>query len=315
MSSINDGFYVLDREWRFTYVSDRYCEMVGMPQSSLLGQNIGNLFPDTVKTEAYEQCHRAMSKQTPLQFDFYSPWNCWHDHRIYPSPTGITVFLADITARKQAELTLIEQKKLLELIASGQPLKECLFALCTSVTKLNPSTRACFLLVDGQQQAFKSAIAPNLPPSFVQGLKNTPIHDLCNNTAHWRDLCIAHGILAHHFTPVLGNDNLPLGFFLLCFNAAQIPTDWEHQLAFGSQVASIVFERDRESVFRDMANHAPMMVWMTDSTGYCTFLSQSWYDFSGQTEKTSLGFGWLDTVHPSDRELAQNCFSQSQQTR
>ncbi|MES1026135.1 PAS domain S-box protein [Gloeocapsa sp. BRSZ] len=142
----------------------------------------------------------------------------------------------------------------------------------------------------------------------MQGLKNTPIHDLCNNTAHWRDLCIAHGILAHHFTPVLGNDNLPLGFFLLCFNAAQIPTDWEHQLAFGSQVASIVFERDRESVFRDMANHAPMMVWMTDSTGYCTFLSQSWYDFSGQTEKTSLGFGWLDTVHPSDRELAQNAF-------
>lgn len=104
LASINDGFYTLDRNWCFTYVNDRYCQMVRMQPSDLLGQNIWKLFPDAVNTEAYVQFHQAMTDQTPRQFDYlYAPWNCWHDHRIYPSPTGLTILLADITARKQAE--------------------------------------------------------------------------------------------------------------------------------------------------------------------------------------------------------------------
>jgi PAS domain S-box-containing protein len=54
-----------------------------------------------------------------------------------------------------------------------------------------------------------------------------------------------------------------------------------------------------------MANNAPFMVWVTDSTGYCTFLSESWYDFTGQTEETGLGLGWVNAAHPEDREQAK----------
>ncbi|MBC7969586.1 MAG: PAS domain S-box protein, partial [Verrucomicrobia bacterium] len=63
-----------------------------------------------------------------------------------------------------------------------------------------------------------------------------------------------------------------------------------------------------EERFRNMADHAPMMVWVTDPTGYCTYLSQSWYDFTGQTEATGLGFGWVDATHPDDDEYAKHTF-------
>ncbi|MBW4664575.1 MAG: PAS domain S-box protein [Chroococcus sp. CMT-3BRIN-NPC107] len=63
-----------------------------------------------------------------------------------------------------------------------------------------------------------------------------------------------------------------------------------------------------EQQFRDMANNAPMMVWVTDKKGYCTYLSRSWYEFSGQTEAESLGFGWLDATHPGDREFSKAIF-------
>jgi PAS domain S-box-containing protein len=66
--------------------------------------------------------------------------------------------------------------------------------------------------------------------------------------------------------------------------------------------------RSSEQRFRDMANNAPMMVWVTDPTGYCTYLSRSWYDFSGQTEEAGLGFGWLDVIHPDDRESSKTIF-------
>jgi PAS domain S-box-containing protein len=112
LSSIRDGFYVLDRDWNFTYVNDRYCQMVGMQRQELLGQKIWQVFPAAVDTDAYVQFHQAVMEQTPRQFEYlYTPWNCWHDHRIYPSLDGLTVFLAEITDRKQAEL---ERERLLE---------------------------------------------------------------------------------------------------------------------------------------------------------------------------------------------------------
>jgi hypothetical protein len=47
---------------------------------------------------------------------------------------------------------------------------------------------------------------------------------------------------------VLGVDSQPFGSLMLCFDQARMPTDWEYQLAnFGTQVASIVLERDHSS--------------------------------------------------------------------
>ncbi|BAY23674.1 multi-sensor hybrid histidine kinase [Calothrix sp. NIES-2100] len=105
LSSINDGFYVLDRDWRFTYVNDRLCEIMSMERQEILSQNIWELFPDIIGTDIYIQFQHTLKEQTPVQFEhLYTAWNRWYEHRVYPSPDGLTVFAADITARKQAEL-------------------------------------------------------------------------------------------------------------------------------------------------------------------------------------------------------------------
>jgi PAS domain S-box-containing protein len=66
--------------------------------------------------------------------------------------------------------------------------------------------------------------------------------------------------------------------------------------------------RESEARFRHMADHAPVMVWVTESDGSCSFLSQSWYAFTGQMPATGLGFGWLEAVHPKDRDTARDAF-------
>ncbi|AKJ07225.1 PAS domain S-box-containing protein [Archangium gephyra] len=58
--------------------------------------------------------------------------------------------------------------------------------------------------------------------------------------------------------------------------------------------------QESEARFRNMADHAPVMMWMTDPEGGCTYLNRQWYAFTGQTEETGLGFGWLSAVHPED---------------
>ncbi len=73
--------------------------------------------------------------------------------------------------------------------------------------------------------------------------------------------------------------------------------------------------RQSEAQFRHMADNAPMMVWVTDPTGYCTFLSQSWQDFTGQTEAAGLGSGWLNATHPDDFDQARAIFTDANDRR
>ena len=62
---------------------------------------------------------------------------------------------------------------------------------------------------------------------------------------------------------------------------------------------------ESETRFRNMADHAPMMMWVTDENGFCTYLNQRWFDFTGQTEAQAAGNGWLDATHLDDKVEAE----------
>lgn len=50
---------------------------------------------------------------------------------------------------------------------------------------------------------------------------------------------------------------------------------------------------------------APAMLWITDSDGRCSYLSKQWYENTGQSPESGLGLGWLDAIHPEDRERTE----------
>jgi PAS domain S-box-containing protein len=59
--------------------------------------------------------------------------------------------------------------------------------------------------------------------------------------------------------------------------------------------------RESERRFRAMADNAPVMIWVNDRHGACSFLNTRWYEFTGLPPGGGLGLGWLDTVHPDDQ--------------
>ncbi|RKH09775.1 PAS domain S-box protein, partial [Corallococcus sp. CA053C] len=83
-----------------------------------------------------------------------------------------------------------------------------------------------------------------------------------------------------------------------------------------SEQKAAVQERERllealhqsEARFRNMADFAPVMLWVTNVKGQTTYLSRSWFTFTGQAEASGLGFGWLDVIHPEDRERLHRVF-------
>ena len=66
--------------------------------------------------------------------------------------------------------------------------------------------------------------------------------------------------------------------------------------------------RESEARFRNMAEHAPVMMWMTDPSGSLTYLNRLWSEFTGQALEEALGFGAWEALHPEDREPSRRGF-------
>ena len=60
--------------------------------------------------------------------------------------------------------------------------------------------------------------------------------------------------------------------------------------------------KESENRFRTFANTAPAILWITEADASWSFVSSGWYEYTGQSEEAALGFGWLDAVHPDDRD-------------
>jgi PAS domain S-box-containing protein len=73
--------------------------------------------------------------------------------------------------------------------------------------------------------------------------------------------------------------------------------------------------RESEERFRTMANNAPVVIWVTESDGSCSFLSQTWQDLTGQDLEAGLGFGWTECVHPEDHDHALNAYLAANERR
>jgi PAS domain S-box-containing protein len=59
---------------------------------------------------------------------------------------------------------------------------------------------------------------------------------------------------------------------------------------------------ESEQRFRRLADAAPVLIWMTDETGRCTYCNAAWLDHTGREASDVIGTGWQQDIHPEDRE-------------
>lgn len=104
LESVTDGFYALDRDWRFTYVNAQAERMLQRARGELLGRSVWEEFPEAVGGTFDRLYRRALAEGAVLSVeDYYAPLASWMDVRIYPSPEGLSVFFQNVNARKRAE--------------------------------------------------------------------------------------------------------------------------------------------------------------------------------------------------------------------
>jgi PAS domain S-box-containing protein len=122
LESITDGFFAVDRDWRFTYVNREAERLLQRPRGELVGKCVWDEFPAAVGARFEREYRRAAEEATTVQFEArYPPLDAWFDVRAYPTAGGLSVYFSNVTARKRAEERLRESEERYRLLADQIP--------------------------------------------------------------------------------------------------------------------------------------------------------------------------------------------------
>jgi two-component system CheB/CheR fusion protein len=106
-----------------------------------------------------------------------------------------------------------------------------------------------------------------------------------------------------------------IGHRVLVLNARQL--DGLQQILLGIDDVTERKQRataalyESEERFRNMADTAPVMIWVAGTDKGCTFFNKSWLAFTGRTMQQELGDGWAVSLHPDDMDRCLGAYSSS----
>ena len=300
VESIDDGFIILDRDWRITYVNPRALEIVNplrKTKAGLEGQVFWEEFPGTVGTIFEESYRRAMRDQVTVAFEsFYSPLQRWFDVRAYPSRDAISLYFLDVTERKLAESTLAAERNVLEQIALGTALLRILETLALDTEAQSTDGMLCsVLLFDEAGKKLRHGAGPSLPRAYcdaIDGVSIGPKVGSCGTAAHlrkpvfvedissdplwadYKELAATHGLAACSSTPIISSKGALLGTLAMYYRRPHQPSAHDCQvIGHAARLAAIAIERNQDAEalrhrteqFETLLNEAPVGAYLVDA--------------------------------------------------
>jgi len=171
----------------------------------------------------------------------------------------------DITERKQAELLLAGEKRLLEMIARGVSRAPILEGACLLVEELAGGSLCSILLLDPGAKCLRHGAAPSLSKTYTEAIDGAaigPSVGSCGTAAYraepvivsdiatdplwtdFRDLASAHELRACWSTPILSSAGGVLGTFATYYREPRSPSSQElNVIERITHLASIAIER------------------------------------------------------------------------
>ena len=113
LENTTDGFFAVDRDWKFTYLNPEAEILLGRKRDEVLGAELWATFPDLAGSVFEANYRQVMADQQPVSFEAAEQdGKRWTEVHAYPSGDGVSVFFRDITERKRTEGERLTTSKL-----------------------------------------------------------------------------------------------------------------------------------------------------------------------------------------------------------
>ncbi|GAC1313535.1 MAG: hypothetical protein NVSMB24_36890 [Mucilaginibacter sp.] len=124
LESITDGFFAVDHNWKVTYWNKEAERLVGISRKDIIEKNLQDTFSDEVFIKSYAEYKKAMSERISLTFEDYFPQtDTWFQISAFPSKDGgLSVFLKDISLRKQSQEQISVAKENYQNLFNASPI-------------------------------------------------------------------------------------------------------------------------------------------------------------------------------------------------
>lgn len=308
--SISDAFYAVDKDWRFTYVNRKAEELWMKSREELLGKNVWEVFPQTVGSEANRALVKAHTDRQVTRVETMSPLlRYWVDITAFPSADGgLTVYFRDITPRRQAEIRLRESESRFREFAEASPDVIWLRSASTLLLEyISPAFQAISGMDPGEllgENDFEKWLAIVHPDDRERmRLNGDRLRAGQPNTFEFRIVRPIDGAVRW-----IRDTSFPLyndqGKLERVGGISHDVTELRH-----TQDALA----EREHQLRILMEGIPQLVWRARDGGRWMWASPQWQALTGQDPVASQEFGWLDVVHPEDREVARRAWSSARE--
>jgi|GEM_PF-862633 len=124
LHAINEGFVLLDREFRILQINDEALRIDGRSRSEMLGRTHWEVWPGSEQLPLADAYRKAMRERVQIdaeQVYSHNGQDMWIEARAFPVADGLAVFYRDITERKQAERALRESEATFRTMADAMP--------------------------------------------------------------------------------------------------------------------------------------------------------------------------------------------------
>ncbi len=117
LENINDAFFLLDHDWRFSFLNGQAENLLRRSRKSLIGKVIWDEFPEAVGSSFQTEYEAADRTRQSVRFqEFFPPLDTWFEIDAHPTPEGLAVYFRDVTGQRARDQHL----RLLEAAVSRQ---------------------------------------------------------------------------------------------------------------------------------------------------------------------------------------------------
>ncbi|MBD3886481.1 PAS domain S-box protein [Phormidium tenue FACHB-886] len=216
-------------------------------------------------------------------------------------PVRMTGTLMSIDERKRLEIALKQSEQQFRAIFEAEP--ECIKVVTADgiLHNMNPAGLA-MIEADSLEQVLGQCVCPLVEPAHQQAFLEFTQQVAQGKTATLKFEIIAlkgtRRWLESHAVPLqIPNEANPL--------VLAVTRDITEQ----KRAEEII--RNSEERYRSLVTATFQIVWTTDADGNTTSVSPAWSELTGQAWNNLQQWGWIDYLHPDDRDRAVELWKQA----